>query len=148
MNGLVVVDASLAFKWLVKEKYSDQALAIAQTWNSQDIRPAAPYLMPVEVANALYRRVAQGELAAEAAAHRIESLLSSGIELHETPYLHSRALELASQLCQGAVYDAHYVALAETLDCDLWTADEKFFRAACSVADNVHWIGDLEDHEP
>ena len=30
MNGVVVVDASLAFKWLVEEEYSDLATALVE----------------------------------------------------------------------------------------------------------------------
>lgn len=143
MSGLVVVDASLAFKWLVKEEHSDEALAIAQYWSSQDVRPTAPHFMPVEVANALYKRVVRGELTVEAAKRRINSLVSSGIELRDVPDLHGRALELANELQQRAVYDAHYLALSESLDCELWTADEKFFRAAAPSAKNLRWIGEF-----
>ena len=32
MNGIVVVDASLAFKWLVREENSDRAQAISRSW--------------------------------------------------------------------------------------------------------------------
>ena len=39
------------------------------------------------------------------------------------PKLHGQALKLASQLRQGAACDAHYMALAENLGCDLWTSD-------------------------
>ena len=143
MNGFVVVDASLAFKWLVREEHTDKAFAILQSWNSQDIRPAAPSLMAFETANALHRRVVRGELTIEVAVDLIESLMASGLELHESPNLHVRALELASQLGQGAVYDSHYLALAETLDCDLWTADERFYRATRLITDSVHWIGEF-----
>ena len=143
MNGFVVVDASLAFKWLVREEHTDKALAVLQSWNSQDIQPTAPSLMPFEVANALHRRVLRGELTIEVAVDLIQSLLSSKLEFLDTPNVHGRALELASQLDQGAVYDAHYLALAELLDCELWTADGKFYRAARPVADNVRWIGEV-----
>lgn len=100
--------------------------------------------MPFEAANALYRRVVRGELTIEAAADLMNSLLGSRLELHETPDLHRRALELAGQLGQGAVYDAHYLALAESLECELWTADERFYRAASSSVGNVHWIGEFD----
>ncbi len=140
MNGLVVVDASLAFKWLVQEEHSDKADALGRLWASQGTRRAAPYFMPAEVANALHRRVVREDMSVLDSVRLIERLLSSGLELHETPGLHSRALELATQLSQGAVYDAHYLALAEALDCDLWTADEKFHRAASPVAGNVRWL--------
>ena len=142
MNGHVVVDASLALKWLVREVYTAEANDLGRLWNSQGTRIAAPYLMPVEVTNALHQRVARGELTLEAASQRMESLLSSGLELLQPPHLYGRALELAGQLRQGATYDAHYMALAETLGCELWTADEKFYRVASPVARSVRWIGE------
>ena len=82
------------------------------------------------------------ELSVEEAAALISALLASGIELHDSPDIHSRALELASLLRQGAAYDVHYLALAESLGCELWTADERFYRAATAAARNVHWIGE------
>ena len=143
MSGLVVVDASLAFKWLVEEEHSDKAHAVLLSWDTQNIGLAAPHFMPVEVTNALHRRVLRGDLTAEAASDLIKGLLSSRLELHETPLMHARALELASRLRQGAVYDSLYLALAEALNCELWTADEKFYRAASPIADNVRWLGRL-----
>ena len=143
MAGLVVVDASLAFKWLVKEDYSHEAIALARSWDEAEVTPAAPYLMPVEVANALLRRVVRRELNVDTATRLIEILLASGIELSETSHLHQLALELAGRLRQEAVYDAHYLALSETLHCDLWTADERFYRAASPTYVNVHWIGEV-----
>ena len=83
MNGHVVVDASLAFKWLVKEIYTAEANDLGRLWDSQGTQVAAPYLMPVEVTNALHQRVARGDLTLEAATRRMESLLSSGLELHQ-----------------------------------------------------------------
>ena len=144
MNGYVVVDASLAFKWLVKEIYTAEANALGRSWNSQGIRIAAPYLMPVEVSNALHQRVGRGDLTLEAATQRMKNLLSSGLELLQPAHLYGRALELASQFGLGATYDAHYLALAETLGCDMWTADQKFFRAASPVARSVRWIGETD----
>ncbi len=142
MSEVVVVDASLAFKWLVRESQSEEALALLRSWHRQGVRPAAPHLMPFEVANALHKRVLRGELTTDDAADLIGRLLTSRLELHETPALHGRALQLASELEQGAAYDAHYLALAESLDCELWTADERFFRAASAVSSNVRWIGE------
>lgn len=142
MNGVVVVDASLAIKWLVSEENSDKARAISRSWANAGIQTAAPYLMPVEVTNALHRRVVRGELTVEDAIRLLEYLLASGIELRDEPGLQVRALQLASRLRQGAVYDAHYLALAETLGCDFWTADQRFYRAAVSVTQNVRWIGE------
>ena len=83
----------------------------------------------------------RGELTVEAASDLIESLLSSRLELHKTPELYGRALEPANEPCQGAVYDAYYLAPAETLGGHLWTADEKFHRMASPVTDYLYWMG-------
>ena len=147
MNGVVVVDGSLAFKWLVEEEHSPHAQSLLQSWERQDVRLAAPHLLPFEVANALHQRVVRGELSVIGAGDLIGSLLSSRLELHQTANLHARALELARHLSQGAVYDAHYLALAEQFGCELWTADQKFYRAAGSSVDNVRWIGEISEPE-
>lgn len=143
MSVSVVVDASVAVKWLVREEHTDKALAILRAWHDEDVTPAAPYLLPFEVANALHRRVLSGQLSVGDTARMISQLLSSRIELHQSAELHVRALELATELQQGAVYDAHYLALAESLGCEMWTADERFHRAASPGVDNLCWIGEF-----
>ena len=142
MNGFVVVDASLAVKWLVDEEDSDKAHAVLGSWVAQDVTRIAPYLMPFEAANALHRRVARGELSVGNSTRMMTRLLGSRLELHQSPGLHVRALELANQLSQAAVYDAHYLALAEEFGCELWTADQRFHLAAVT-AGNVYWIRDF-----
>ena len=141
MSGSVVVDASLAVKWLIEEDDSDKAHAALQSWVAQDIARIAPHLF--EVANALHRRVLRGELNVGDCVRMIARLLESRLELHQPPGLHARALQLASQLKQNAAYDAHYLALAESFGCELWTADERFFRAASTGVDNVRWLGEF-----
>ena len=141
MNGPVVVDASLAVKWLVEEDDSDRAHAALQSWVAQGITRIAPHLMPFEVANALH--VLRGELNVGDSIRMIARLLESRLELHQPPNLHVRALQLASQLKQPAVYDAHYLALAEDFGCELWTADQRFYRAVSALVPNVRWLGEF-----
>lgn len=142
VSGFVVVDASVAVKWLVREEHTDRALAMLGAWHDAEVTPAAPYLLPFEVANALHRRVIRDQLSVGDTARMISQLLGSRLELHQTQELHVRALELATELQQGAVYDAHYLALAEEFGCELWSADERFCRAASQSGRNVRWIGE------
>ena len=53
MNSLVVVDAILAFKWLVQEGHSEKADDLGRLWASQGTRRAAPYFMPDHCGGAL-----------------------------------------------------------------------------------------------
>ena len=147
MSEYVVVDASVAFKWLVEEEHSDKATALVRHWDDEGSRLAAPQLMSFEVANALHRRVARGDFAVAVAAGLMEDLMSFGIAFHHGPSLHRRALELASLLQQGAVYDAHYLALAESLGCELWTADRRLYQAVSGHVDSVRWLGEASTPE-
>lgn len=140
---MVVVDASLAVKWLVREEDSPDAHALLAAWDREGQQLAAPHLFRFEVTNALHRRVARGALAVHEAAALAEDLFSD-FDFGTPPPLHRRALELASELGQGAAYDSHYLALAEALECEYWTADGRFYRAATAAFDTVHLLGEVE----
>ena len=137
-----MVDASLVIKWLLSEIDSDVALTILEGWIESGTQRFAPFLMPFEVANALHRRVVDGELTTTAGADLLENVLASHIRLRQTGSLHRRALEIATELSQGAVYDAHYLALAEALDCEMWTADSRFYNAANRSAFRVRLVNE------
>ena len=138
-----VVDASLAVKWLVEEEDSEIAHALSSAWADSGIKVAAPHLMLAEVANALHRKVVGGEIELESATGILEDLGAHEIEFHNPPNIHAGALRLADRLDQGAVYDSIYLALAERLDCELWTADRRFYRAARGFSDRIRWLGDF-----
>ena len=142
MSGFVVIDASLAVKWLIEEEDSDKAQALLESWVAQDVTRIAPFPMPFEVANVLHRRVLRGEISISEGALMITRILGSRMQFHHSPNLHVRAIDLASRFNQGAVYDAHYVALEEEFGCDLWTADRRFHRIVSPTIENLHWIGE------
>ncbi len=137
-----VIDASLAVKLVVPEDYSAVARALSGAWIRDGIQAVAPPLFPFEVANALHRKVVRGALVFPDALEAFQTLMASGIQLRDTDGLHLRALELATATAQSAAYDAHYLALAEALNCELWTADRRFTRSVQQVSENVHWIGE------
>ena len=144
MNGYVVVDASLAIKWVLKEPYAEEALALASEWATAETRPVAPCLLLVEAANVLHRRAALGHISPSQAGQLLAGFLNMGIEVRESPQIHLRALELAQELQRPAVYDTHYLALADILGCDLWTADERFFNSVKERQPRVKWLGEFE----
>ena len=143
MTDLVVVDASVVTKWLVDEDDSDRAHALLEAWDSEGIRPTAPGFLPAEVTNALHRRVVRRDLTLEEATVLL-ARLAARVELHQPTGIHARALQLASELGQGAAYDCHYLALAESLGCELWTADDRFHRAASPAFPFVHALSEAE----
>jgi predicted nucleic acid-binding protein len=142
VNGYVVVDASLAIKWVLNEPYTEQALALADEWATAGIRPSAPCLLLVEATNVLHRRAMLGHISLSQARELLAGLLDMGIEIRESPQIHLRAMELAQELARPAVYDTHYLAVSDILECDLWTADERFLN---SVRDRHPRVRSLRD---
>ena len=140
----VVVDATIVIKWLVDEHDSPKALALAEAWAAEGVRPAAPYLLPVEVANALRRRLLRDEITLPAAQRHMASVLDSGIDLLEPPGLHEEAVRLAYDRDVPTVHDAHYVALARHLGCELWTADPSLRRSFGGSLASVRLLGEYE----
>jgi predicted nucleic acid-binding protein len=58
--------------------------------------------------------------------------------------LYRQALVIADTHQLPAVYDAHYVALAQFLGCALWTDDRRLLRLLDGQLPFVRWIGDFQ----
>ena len=137
----VVVDASLAVKVVVPEQFSDRAKALVLYWEMQGVELVAPAFMALEFASAIRKKIHEGLLTSEDAKRLMLELYQSGIGFRPSRPLHSQAIDLAVELNQRLTYDSHYLALAVSLDCDFWTADEPFYRAARGRYPRVQWIG-------
>ncbi|HJU20576.1 MAG TPA: type II toxin-antitoxin system VapC family toxin [Stellaceae bacterium] len=116
----LVIDASIAIKWVVSESGTAEALSLRRR-----NRLYAPELLAAECANVLWRKVRLKELAEEEAAFAARLLQRADIELMPMRPLLEPAMRLAIALDHPA-YDCVYLALAESLSCDLVTADERF----------------------
>ena len=138
----MVVDASIVVKWLIDEEHSEEARNLRRRWSDDGIVLTAPHLMPYEVSNALRRRVAGGTITLEGAADLMTLTASHRVSLYEAHDFHSQALQLAARFNQRAVYDSHYLALAMALDCEFWTADERFYRSVANDVRNVRLISE------
>ncbi len=117
---ILLVDASVVIKWIVREEHSDIADDLV------DQAPLAPDLLRAELANALATKVRRNEITPE---HALAAQAASEAALTFLPSmpLAPRALELALELGHPA-YDCFYLALAEALECTLVTADSRLLN--------------------
>lgn len=141
MTATVVVDASLAMKWVLAEPHTGAARALLANWIAEGTRVLAPTLMAYEAANVLHRRAARGGMTGEDAMRALNDLLQMGVGLECDPRSVMRALQLARQFGLSAAYDAQYLALAEREACECWTADERLWNAVKDRLPWVRWIG-------
>ena len=133
------VDANLVLR-LVADPADKPVQHLWEQWDSQQRRLAAPTLLYYEVANALYRYQHLGYLSASSVQLSFRAALALPLELHGEPDLHWRALDLADKLSLPAAYDAHYLALAELLEGEFWTADARLARTVQSSLPWVHLV--------
>ena len=145
MTDIVVVDASLALKWVLSETDSNTAIALLQTWNTDKMEIIAPALFTYEATNILYRQVVTNKLSYEEVKKLLTKLLSIGILLNFVQHreISIRAMELSHRFGLPAAYDAHYLALAEHEKCEYWTADTRLCNA---VRDNLPWVHQLNEY--
>ena len=145
---MICVDASVAAKWVLSEEHSalSQALFSASMRANDPI--IAPLLLPFEVANIIRKQMTRHALPFVDADRLLARFLAYPVTLRSTPDLHRQALILADAHQLPAVYDAHYLALAQHFGCDLWTDDQRLLRAVGGVLPFVRWIGDYAPGTP
>lgn len=126
----LVVDASVAVKWLVDEDGSSAADRLLGA--APDSEMHAPRLMASEVANALWRKARMGEIK-----RRDASVLAASVEQMPVAWADDEGLSGdAARLAVGLdrpVYDCMYLALAYRVDARLVTADARFANALAST---------------
>ncbi|HJS85643.1 MAG TPA: type II toxin-antitoxin system VapC family toxin [Acetobacteraceae bacterium] len=136
----VVVDASVAVKWVLFEEYSEAAAHLLR--HCDELHAPAHWL--AEAANAARKRCSRRLITQVEANQCADILAAAPIRVTPLAPLMRRAMLEAFRLSL-TVYDGLYVALAAQLDLPFVTADRRLFEAVPRRpgAVDVRWIGDL-----
>jgi predicted nucleic acid-binding protein len=120
-------------------------MALLVKWISEGITIIAPLLLAYEVANVLYQRLHKGLITLDETEQLLTYVLLKAIELDtsQNHKLSLQAIRLSHQFSLPAVYDAHYLALAERENCQYWTADKRLLNA---INGKLPWVHKLEDY--
>ncbi|MBD2693545.1 type II toxin-antitoxin system VapC family toxin [Anabaena catenula] len=135
-----VVDANVGIKWVLPEIHSEAALRL----NKPNYQLLVPDFFFPEIGNIFWKRVRRGEMSLDDAQNDLESLLELPLQICLSSPLMPMALEIAVRV-QQAVYDCVYLALAVNNDCQMVTADERFYNAVSNdkLFSHLCWIEDL-----
>lgn len=87
----VVVDASVAVKWVLPEDDTERALRLQEKYQDEQLDVLAPYLVVSEVANVLWKRERRGDLSVAAAQRAFAQFL------HDSPRFCSIRMPSATQ---------------------------------------------------
>ena len=118
----LIIDASIAVKWVVEEEGTPEALALGKS-----AKLIAPELLVAECANILWKKVQRKELVNQEALLAARLLQCAEIELIPMRFLFEAATQISIDLDHPA-YDCVYLALAIENKCHFVTADERLLR--------------------
>jgi len=143
VNGSpVVIDASIALHWLLPAPLSGASWSLFERTAKEGNRITAPSLLVYEVVSGLTKAIYLQDLSPDKAYKSLVQLFTLNTQLVDADELLSeRALDWTLRLRRTAAYDSYYLALAELLNCQFWTADRKLYNAALEIKLNwVHWV--------
>ena len=120
----LIVDASVAVKWIVAEPLRDEALELVR---QNDV--VVPDLLPVEVRNALVNRVRRRLATVEEARRAASAFRAIPLIVEPSADRLDEAFDLALAF-EHPIYDCIYLALAVIRQLTLVTADRRMFDLA------------------
>lgn len=132
----VCVDANLVIK-LVDQSASGDIEKLFEDWIQQDHTIVAPYLLRYEITNIIRQMQRHGQMTEQIANDAIRAMVLLPIFLSTDANLHLQAMIISNRFNLPASYDAHYIALADGLGCEFWTADRRLARA---VQHELGWV--------
>ena len=102
---------------------------------------SAPILLRYEMVATVRKSVFRGRISADIGKAILNSVFKRRIEMYVSLKLVRRAYELAETHSLPTAYDAQYLAVAEHLGCEFWTADEKLVNSVNPLLPWVKWVG-------
>jgi predicted nucleic acid-binding protein len=137
-----VVDASVAIKWVLPEIYTADALRLRRP----DYELLVPDFFFPELGNVFWKRLRRGEASLEDAQVDLQALMGLPLKVYPSLPLMPQALDIAVRV-QQAVYDCVYLTLAVVNQCQMVTADERFFNALQNdvLVSHVCWVEKLPE---
>ena len=131
---MIIIDASVAVKWVVSESGSVEAAALLDQG-----RLGAPTLWLSEASNALWAKVMRRQLTPDEARRQAADLAEAPVVSIALPGLLPVAMRMALEL-EHPIYDCFYLSAAMQRDTHVVTADRRFFEKASvrpALADRV-----------
>ena len=137
-----MIDASVAGKWVLpsaEEPYSKSALALLERYYLKEIQIVVPDLFWAEIGNVLWKAARTQRTTIEDAKTGLLKITNCNFPTVSSFSLVNRAFDIATTFGRS-FYDCLYVALAESSETELITADEKLVNAL-ALRFPVRWLG-------
>jgi predicted nucleic acid-binding protein len=136
-----VIDANLAVKTVIPNVMRAQCYAALNDLMQENYELEAPTLWAYETTSAICKAVHFAYLTEDEGWRALQQLAALDVTLRSPDVTDNQnAMKWTLTLKRAAAYDSYYLALAERLGCELWTADQRLVNAAGQPW--VRWVGD------
>jgi predicted nucleic acid-binding protein len=125
-----------------RRAFSCEGASVSERCRSKRRQVYCTAFFACEVDSAIRKRVFDGKMASAEAQKAYAILDAAPVAIVDVSSMRQRAREIAEQFNQRAVYDATYVALAESRGCEFWTADKLIYDAVKATLPYVKYLPD------
>ncbi len=141
---MIVIDANVGVSQVITLPFTPQATACLRRWYRQGQQVLAPALWWYEAVSAVRRAVYLKAIPAEDAWARLISLSALEVQIvAPCMELNHLAITWSERLGQSRAYDSQYAALADRMNAEFWTADQRLVAGLRERgAEWAHWIGE------
>ena len=129
MKKVIIIDASIAAKWLLPDEDDFIADTIKRAFGNRQVEIAVPIFIFYEVNNLLKSAALRSRISFKDALDFYENFLNLNFNIHSSKLLLKNTLQIALEF-EISSYDASYIALAEYLKTPFYTADLKLLKKA------------------
>ena len=141
MTTYLIIDAGIAIKLIAPHPGQQLYIDMVTQWQQASYQLCAPTLWAYEVTSAFTKMAHFGKISTAASREGLRLAHQLGVQLvapDEEQTL--KAFAWTERLQRAAAYDSFYLALAETLDCELWTTDKRLVNAVAQP-----WVRSVEE---
>ncbi|OQY45296.1 MAG: hypothetical protein B6242_10800 [Anaerolineaceae bacterium 4572_78] len=139
MTQSLVIDASLILKTVLPNEHQNKCQQLMTAWQKANYQFFAPTLWLYEIISAITKAIHFDMLTVEEGQHALTLVQKLNIQLIlPDDNLTQSAFEWTLRLKRAVAYDSFYLALAESLQVEFWTADKRLYNSVNN--DWVHYI--------
>jgi predicted nucleic acid-binding protein len=141
-DTVTVVDASLVVKAILPNPEISRCQAVLEQLQGTPL--VAPALWMYEITSAIAKAVHFGQITPEDGKAALHHALALGVQVILPDETQSNlAYDLTLKLERAAAYDSFYLAIAESLQAEFWTADQRLVRSLQNQ--RPAWLHFIED---
>ena len=140
----IVIDTSIAVRWLLTDRLSEACWKLFSQIVDAGLQITVPALWMCEMTSSLAKAVHFKVVSPDDTRRSLFQIADLGVDLITPDAEQNRlAFEWTLRLNRASGYDSYYLALAETLNCELWTADRRLYHAGRDQG--IEWIRHIEE---